>query len=214
MINFYQAHGKRIFDLIFSTLVVFFSWPLVLIISLMIWLTDGLPLVFKQKRVGKNGQVFTFYKFRTMINSAHKLQKKYLSLNEANGPVFKIKNDPRFINGLGRFLASSGLDELPNIINVLKGEMSWAGPRPLPVDETLKINPKIRKIRESVLPGITSLWVVLGAHNLSFEKWMGLDKEYVRDITFKKDLKIIMQTGKLVFSLTIKRLWIIISFAG
>lgn len=194
MKSFYKKSGKRAFDTFFSIFVIFFSWPLLLIISLMIWLTDGLPIIFKQKRLGKNGRVFILYKFRTMIKSAHKLQKKYLSLNEASGPVFKIKDDPRFINGLGKFLAHSGLDELPNILNVLKGEMSWVGPRPLPVSEALKINSKIRKNRESVLPGITSNWVISAAHKLSFKKWMELDRQYIKDINFSKDGKIIWQT--------------------
>jgi len=205
MSNFYRAYGKRVFDIFFSLLVIFFSWPLFLIISLMIWLTDGLPIVFKQKRVGKDAKVFILYKFRTMINKAHKLQKKYLSLNEANGPVFKIKNDPRFINGLGKFLARSGLDELPNIINVLKDEMSWIGPRPLPINETLKINPKIRKIRESVLPGITSLWIISGAHQLKFKQWMNLDQQYIKNINLSTDLIILLKTAKVVSKIIVRK---------
>lgn len=197
MKSFYQNCGKRIFDIIFSLIVLSFTWPLLIIISLLIKLFTFGPIIFKQKRVGKNGKVFTFYKFRTMVKNAEKLKKKYLSLNEANGPVFKIKNDPRFINSFTKFIARSGLDELANIINVLKGDISWVGPRPLPVNEAKKINPKIRKIRESVLPGITSLWVISGAHSLSFRNWMKLDQRYVKNINFIYDLKIIKETAKM-----------------
>jgi len=186
---------KRGFDIIFSLGVIVFGWPVFLIIAIIVGFTDGFPLLFKQKRVGKNAKVFTIYKFRTMVRNAENLKKKYLKLNEADGPVFKITNDPRFINGVGKFLAQSGLDELPNIFNVLLGEMSWVGPRPLPVAEAKKISPKIRKIRESVLPGITSLWVINGAHQLGFKKWMQLDQQYIQNITLAQDLRIILKTG-------------------
>ena len=127
-----------------------------------------------------------------MIKNAEKLKNKYKRLNQADGPVFKIYDDPRFTK-IGKILSKLGLDELPQLINVLKGEMSLVGPRPLPVDEAKKLT-KEQKIREMVRPGITSTWVIEGSHRLSFKKWMQLDKEYVENATFLKDLKIIIKT--------------------
>jgi len=127
-----------------------------------------------------------------MNNNAESEKHKYLKLNEANGPVFKIKNDPRFTN-FGKYLSYTGLDELPQIINVLKGEMSIVGPRPLPDHEYLKLRKKYRT-RNFVKPGITSLWVVSGSHRLSFEKWMSLDMEYIKGANLLLDLKIILET--------------------
>jgi lipopolysaccharide/colanic/teichoic acid biosynthesis glycosyltransferase len=192
--EFYGKYGKRFFDLIFSLSLLFLTWPLFLLIAFLIKLSSPGPVFFKQKRVGKKGKIFVLYKFRTMVKEAEKLKEKYLDLNEADGPVFKIRNDPRFINGLGKFLARSGLDELPNIFNVLKGEMSWVGPRPLPIDEEKKISQQVKKVRRSVLPGITSSWVVSGTHNLNFKQWMELDKQYIQKINFPEDLKILSQT--------------------
>jgi lipopolysaccharide/colanic/teichoic acid biosynthesis glycosyltransferase len=194
----YSGFVKRVFDILFSIVALILLSPIFLVIAQIIKLSGKGPVIFKQKRVGKNGKVFILYKFRTMVPNAQNLKKKYQHLNEADGPVFKIKNDPRFINGIGKFLAKSGLDELPNIINVLKGDISWVGPRPLPVYEAKKINKKIRKIRESVKPGITSLWITKGAHNLKFKKWMELDLQYIKKINFGLDLKILFLTVKMV----------------
>lgn len=203
MKNIYQKFGKKAFDFCLSILILCIGWPIFLLIAIFIKTSSPGPVIFKQKRVGKNGKVFILYKFRTMVKGAKKLKKKYFHLNEADGPVFKIRHDPRFINGLGKLLARSGLDELPNVFNVLKGEMSWVGPRPFPVDEAKKINPKIRKIRESVLPGITSFWVVSGAHSLSFTEWMKLDQRYAKNISFKQDSIILTKTLLMV----IKFVW-------
>ena len=131
-----------------------------------------------------------------MVLGAERLKWQYRHLNEADGPVFKIRNDPRFTN-VGKFLARTGLDELPQFINVLKGEMSLVSPRPLPVDEAKKIPKKYHK-RFSILPGITSLWVVRGAHGLSFDEWMRLDIDYVKNGSLFVDLKVIVLTGILV----------------
>lgn len=188
---------KRFFDLFFSFLVLLISWPLLIIIGILIKISSPGPVIFKQKRIGKNGQAFTLYKFRTMAENAEKVKKKYLSLNEVDGPVFKIHNDPRFI-GPGRFLAHTGLDELPNFFNVLKNDLSLVGPRPLPVDEASRIPSRIKKIRESVQPGITSSWVISGAHRLSFRQWLELDRKYVKKHDLAMDLKILFLTGKMV----------------
>jgi lipopolysaccharide/colanic/teichoic acid biosynthesis glycosyltransferase len=193
----YQRCGKRVFDLVVSILALLFLWPFFLIIALMIEVESEGPMIFKQKRVGKDGEVFLMYKFRTMIKNAEELKENYLRFNEADGPVFKIKNDPRFTK-VGKVLARTGLDELPQFINVLKGEMSLIGPRPFPINEAKQIPSSYKKKRQALTPGMTSLWVISGAHSLSFRKWMQLDHKYQRNISFKNDLVIFFTTVKMV----------------
>jgi lipopolysaccharide/colanic/teichoic acid biosynthesis glycosyltransferase len=142
--SFYQKFGKRGIDVLLSLLGLIFLWPIFQIIALLIKLDSPGPVFFRQKRVGKNGKVFTFYKFRNMVKEAKNLKKKYFHLNEADGPVFKIRDDPRYTR-VGKFLSHTGLDELPQLINILKGEMSLVGPRPLPVDEEKQIPKKWQK---------------------------------------------------------------------
>lgn len=166
---------------------------LVLIQKLKMLFRDLLSNIFyRQYRLGLDRKIFTIYKFRTMVNDAEKLKPKLLSLNEADGPVFKLKNDPRYTK-FGKKLAHMGLDELPQIINVIKGDMAIIGPRPLPINEANKIPIKYQK-RFSVKPGITSLWVVRGAHNLSFRQWMESDIEYIEKKSFFLDLYILAKT--------------------
>lgn len=130
-------------------------------------------------------------------------QKRFLEhLNEAKGPVFKIKNDPRYTK-FGKILANTGLDELPQLFNVLKGEMSLVGPRPLPLYEANKLSKK-EKVRNSIKPGITSSWVVEGAHKLKFKDWMELDQKYVENGSFREDLRILYLTSKMVINQIIK----------
>ena len=128
---------------------------------------------------------------------SEKLQNKYRSINEADGPVFKIYNDPR-LTPIGKILSQTGLDEIPQLINVLKGDMSIVGPRPLPVEEAKKLT-KTQKIRQLVNPGITSSWVVEGSHSLSFKKWMELDKDYVENANLTTDITISVKTFLIVF---------------
>ena len=138
------------------------------------------------------------YKFRTMVQGAEKLKKRYVHLNEADGPVFKIWEDPRYTR-IGRILAHTGLDELPQLINIIKGEMVFVGPRPLPVPEA-KAVPKKYDARFSIFPGITSLWIVKGAHDLSFRQWMELDLEYIKKRSLYLDLKVALLTIKLILT--------------
>lgn len=138
-----------------------------------------------------------------MYEGAERDQKKYAHLNEADGPVFKIRDDPRFV-GIGKFLAHTGLDELPQLINVIKGDMSMVGPRPLPVTEAKKLT-KAQKVRELVKPGITSSWVVSGAHSLSFETWMKLDKDYIESASLTTDLSILLKTAFLILGWLIRK---------
>ena len=190
--------SKRLLDLIGSLFGLVITAPLFVLISIAVVLFSGRPIFFLQKRIGKKGRVFKIIKFRTMILNASKYQNKYKHLNESDGPVFKIYDDPRFTN-VGKYLSRLGLDELPQLINVLKGDMSLVGPRPLPVYEAKKLNSKYKKIREQVKPGMTSSWVINGSHKLSFKEWMQLDKMYVESSSFIRDIQIILKTIGIIF---------------
>jgi lipopolysaccharide/colanic/teichoic acid biosynthesis glycosyltransferase len=182
----------RIFDCLGAITLIILTLPLWPIIYVAVKLTSEGPFIFTQTRIGKNKKPFIIYKIRTMVKGAEDLKKRYVKHNEADGPVFKIQYDPRF-TPVGKFLTKYALDELPQLLNVLKGEMAIVGPRPLPIDEAKKI-PKKYKIRFSVLPGMTSLWVISGAHRLSFKQWMDLDAEYVKYRKLKSDIFILIRT--------------------
>jgi lipopolysaccharide/colanic/teichoic acid biosynthesis glycosyltransferase len=166
--------------------------PLVILISIVLLMFQGRPIFFLQKRVGKNGRVFTMYKFRTMNHGSEKRQKEFTPLNEADGPVFKIHDDPRFTR-VGKFLAHTGMDELPQLINVLQGDMALIGPRPLPVAEAGYLNTWQRK-RNCIKPGIISPWIVEGYHSQSFDSWMKSDIEYCKKKSFSYDLFLAART--------------------
>lgn len=183
-------------DRIIAFILCIIFFPFLFLIALLVKITSKGPVLFQQKRVGKNRKVFTIYKFRTMVNNAEQLKTKYLYLNNANGPVFKIYNDPRFTQ-FGKLLSRTGLDELPQLINIIKGEMSFVGPRPLPVLESKKIPEKYNS-RFSVFPGITSPWVISGSHNLTFDQWMRSDSLYVKEKSFSKDIRVFVKTVILV----------------
>lgn len=171
--------------------------PLYPLLYILIKMSSSGPFIFTQMRVGKNKKHFKIYKFRTMVENAQALQKKYSKLNEAHGPAFKIRNDPRYTT-VGKFLAHTALDELPQLINIMKGEMTFVGPRPFPVKEAENV-PRKYDLRFTVLPGLTSVWVIKGSHSLSFEKWMELDVTYIRQKTFLRDVTIILKTLQLLF---------------
>jgi len=181
----------------FILLILFF--PLFIILYILIKITSKGPFIFKQKRLGKDKKPFTIYKIRTMVEKAESQKSKIQNLNEADGPAFKIHNDPRYTK-FGSFLAHSGLDELPQLINIIKGEMAFIGPRPLPVEEAKKV-PKKYDRRFSVLPGISSLWVTAGTNHSNFDRWMRLDLEYVKNKSFWYDLNISVRTIIFVFKL-------------
>jgi lipopolysaccharide/colanic/teichoic acid biosynthesis glycosyltransferase len=186
----------RLVERIIAFLFLVFSLPLLFSLWIAIKLEDEGPLIFRQKRAGKNKKSFTMFKLRTMVGGAEKLKKRYLQLNEADGPVFKIRDDPRYTK-VGRFLAHTGLDELAQLVNIIKGEMSFIGPRPLPLDEAAKV-PKKYEERFKVLPGITSLWVIKGSHKLSFDEWMKLDVFYTKKKSLLLDIKIALLTVFLI----------------
>lgn len=179
--------------------------PFLGILYFLVKLTSPGPFFFKQKRAGKNKKPFTMYKIRTMVQDAENQRLKIKDQNEANGPVFKIRNDPRYTK-IGKFLSHTAIDELPQLINIFKGEMSFVGPRPLPIDEANKI-PKKYERRFSVLPGMTSSWIIRGAHKLTFKKWMELDLEYLKKKSFFYDLSIFIKTIITVLKLIFKKIF-------
>jgi lipopolysaccharide/colanic/teichoic acid biosynthesis glycosyltransferase len=154
--------------------------------------SDG-PVFFLQERIGYNKRRFRIYKFRTMIQGAEHMMAELESLNEASGPVFKIKNDPR-ITLLGKFLRRTSIDELPQLINVLKGDMSLVGPRPLPMRDYQGFSEDWQRRRFSVRPGITCLWQINGRCSIPFDQWMRMDIQYLDEWSLWLDLKILART--------------------
>ena len=184
---------KRTVDIIASLILLILLSPLFLITAILIkWDTDG-PIFFLQERIGYNKRRFRIYKFRTMLPGAEKMMTELESLNEVSGPVFKIKNDPR-ITPLGKFLRRTSIDELPQLINVLTGEMSLVGPRPLPVRDYQGFSEDWQRRRFSVRPGITCLWQVKGRSSVTFEQWMRLDIQYLDEWSLWLDMKILART--------------------
>jgi exopolysaccharide biosynthesis polyprenyl glycosylphosphotransferase len=160
------------------------------------WASPG-PVFFKQRRVGLNGRQFTLWKFRTMIVDAEKQQAQLADSNEMSGPVFKMKNDPR-VTRIGRFLRRTSIDELPQLINVARGDMSLVGPRP-PLPEEVRRYDGWERRRLSVRPGLTCLWQIGGRNRIDFEEWMKLDLEYIDNWSLKKDAEILVKTIPAVF---------------
>jgi len=190
--SFAYAASKRLFDLAVGLVAFALVLPIVPLIALMIKLDSPGPVFYLQDRVGRGGRVFRFYKFRSMYREADRHLAELQSRNEQDGPVFKIKADPR-ITPVGRFLRRSSVDEIPQIINVLRGEMSIVGPRPpLPV-EVARYQPWHRR-RLEVKPGITCLWQIAGRSQIGFDEWMRLDLEYLRTRGFRTDLAIFAKT--------------------
>lgn len=192
------------FQRFIALIILILISPLLLVLFVIVKLTSSGPFIFKQKRWGRDKKPFDIYKIRTMVVDAENLKFKIQNLNEADGPVFKIHNDPRYTK-FGRFLAHSGLDELFQLVNIIKGEMAFIGPRPLPVEEANKV-PKIYERRFSVLPGLSSLWVIKGTNHSDFDRWMKLDMEYVKNKSFWYDIKISLQTIYLLMRLILKSL--------
>ena len=184
---------KRALDLLVSALVIAIAAPLFVFVAIAIKVTSPGPVFFLQDRVGLNKRRFKIYKFRTMVPNAEILVKSLESKNEVSGPVFKIRNDPR-ITPIGRFLRKTSIDELPQLLNVLKGDMSLVGPRPLPLRDYAGFNEDWQRRRFSVKPGITCLWQVNGRSSISFDEWMMLDLQYMDEWSLWLDLKILMKT--------------------
>lgn len=192
---------KRFIDLVLSVIGIIVFSPILLLIVLLVKFTSDGPIFFKQTRVGYNKRRFNMLKFRTMVTNAEELQKDLEHLNEADGAAFKIDNDPR-ITPIGKFLRKTSLDELPQVFNILKGEMSLVGPRPLPLRDVNEIDKRWQKRRFSMRPGITCLWQVSGRNSLLFHEWMKLDLEYIDSWSISLDFRILMQTIPAVLKAT------------
>ncbi|MGA7524237.1 MAG: sugar transferase [Acidobacteriaceae bacterium] len=190
--------AKRSLDITTSAALLVVLAPLFLVVAIAIKLGSPGPVFFLQERIGLNKRRFRIFKFRTMVSNAERLMPTLESRNEVSGPVFKIRNDPR-ITPLGKFLRRSSIDELPQLINVLKGEMSLVGPRPLPVRDYEGFNEDWQRRRFSVIPGITCLWQVNGRSGISFDQWMLLDLQYMDEWSLWLDLKILAKTVPAVF---------------
>jgi len=186
------SFSKRVFDIVIGTVILILLIPILPLIALMIKLDSRGPVIFKQDRVGENGKLFKFYKFRSMVHRPEDGKNSLELLNEQDGPVFKIRTDPRVTN-VGRFLRRSSLDEIPQMFNVLKGDMSIVGPRPPLPEEVTNYQPW-HMGRLAVKPGITCLWQISGRSHIGFNEWMRLDMEYLKTRSFKTDLLIFLKT--------------------
>ena len=185
---------KRAFDILASAVALIILLPLFLIIAIVIYIDDphGSPL-FTQIRVGKHCEEFKLYKFRTMYMDAEKIIGELQNENEMDGPVFKIKNDPR-ITSVGRILRKTGIDELPQLLNIIKGDMSVVGPRPA-LPREVALYSERDKQRLMITPGLTCIWQVQPKRNtISFDEWMKMDIEYIQNRTLWLDLKLIFMT--------------------
>ena len=195
----WQGVAKQIVDFIGALfLLIALSW-LFVILAILIKLTSPGPVFFRQQRSGLNGAPFTLYKFRTMVTNAEQFKHELEAMNEMSGPVFKVTNDPR-VTPFGKWLRRYSLDELPQLFNVLRTEMSLVGPRPLPVDEVKRFENLAHRRRLSVKPGLTCLWQISGRNQISdFKDWVRLDLEYIDNWSLWLDLKILVRTIPAVF---------------
>lgn len=194
--SFYHA-TKRLFDFVMSICGLIILSPLMLIIALIIKNEDGGPIIYKQVRVGKNGQQFEMYKFRSMVVNADRLLKNLKDQNEIDGAMFKMKNDPR-ITKVGHFIRKHSLDELPQLINVIKGDMSLVGPRP-PIPSEVVDYTEYDKQRLYVVPGCTGLWQATERNDVGFDDMVKLDLEYIKKSSFIYDLGLIIKTVQIIF---------------
>jgi lipopolysaccharide/colanic/teichoic acid biosynthesis glycosyltransferase len=196
--DLYQRFGKRLLDLVGATLLIIVSAPMVLLAALAIMIETRGAVFYRSTRVGRGGRSFTFYKLRSMVSGADRHRHHLSHLNECDGPVFKISRDPR-VTVVGRFLRTTSLDELPQLWNVLRGDMSLVGPRPPLPDEVSHYQPwQMRRLE--VRPGLTCLWQISGRSRIGFEEWMRLDLEYINRRSFRLDLQILLRTIPAVLS--------------
>lgn len=197
----WQSVIKQIIDFAGALVMLLIAGPLFMIpAALLIKLTSKGPIFFKQQRSGLNGSPFTIYKFRTMGTNAEQIKHELAAMNEMTGPVFKVTKDPR-ITPAGKWLRKFSVDELPQLFNVLRGDMSLVGPRPLPVDEIKRINDMAHRRRLSVKPGLTCLWQVSGRNEIKeFSDWVRLDLEYIDNWSLWLDFKILLRTIPAVFA--------------
>jgi exopolysaccharide biosynthesis polyprenyl glycosylphosphotransferase len=195
----YRVKIKRVLDVAGAVFLLVLLAPVMLLVALGIKMTSPGPVVFSQQRYGLNKRRFGMYKFRTMVPNAEQLQAQLEDRNEAAGPVFKIAHDPR-VTPLGRFLRRTSLDELPQLWNVVRGDMSLVGPRPLPIRDVVRFTRPTDMRRFSVPPGLTCLWQISGRSNLNFDRWIELDLRYIDRWSLGLDLIILLKTVPAVFN--------------
>jgi exopolysaccharide biosynthesis polyprenyl glycosylphosphotransferase len=188
---------KRIFDVVVSTVALVLTFPLFLLCALAILVDGGPPVLFRQLRVGENGRRFRIFKLRTMVRDAEAMLPELVSYEELRDPMFKLRDDPR-VTRVGRYLRRLSLDELPQLVNVLRGEMSIVGPRPELVDLVERYEPE-HEIRLRVKPGITGPWQVYGRSELTFDEVLSVEREYVENLSLGRDLRIVLMTIPTVF---------------
>ena len=189
----WQLIMKRVIDVVGSAALLVALAPLFAVVAWLIRKDSPGPVFFTQERIGFNKRLFRLIKFRTMEDGADHQQSKLEHLNEAAGPVFKIKSDPR-VTRVGKFLRRFSIDELPQLVNVLKGDMSLVGPRPLPLRDFDRFDTQWHKRRLSVKPGMTCLWQVNGRSNVTFDHWVQMDLEYIDNWSLGLDMKILLKT--------------------
>lgn len=189
--------AKRVFDIVMSALGLVFLSPVMAVITYRIKHEDGGPIIYKQVRVGKDGKRFEMYKFRSMVINADQLLSTLKGQNEIDGAMFKMKHDPR-ITKVGHFIREHSLDELPQLVNVLKGDMSLVGPRPSLPSEVEQYT-DYDKQRLYVVPGCTGLWQATERNNVGFDEMVELDLEYIQDASVMNDLNIILKTVAIIF---------------
>ncbi len=195
--RFLYSTSKRLLDIIGSLVGLILLSPILIITGILIKLESKGPIIFSQKRVGLNKKEFKMYKLRSMVCNAEELKDKLKDKNEMSGPMFKIKEDPR-ITKIGKVIRKTSIDELPQLINVLKGDMSLVGPRPSLPNEVKEFEPWMLK-RLEVKPGLTCYWQVMGRNSIDFENWMKLDIKYVNERSFWLDIKLIFKTFFVLF---------------
>lgn len=183
---------KRMADILLSLFALILLSPVFLIVALAIRFESKGPIIFRQIRSGRYNQPFIMYKFRSMRMDSEQMQSSLLALNEMDGPVFKIREDPR-VTKVGKFIRRWSLDELPQLINVLRGDMSIVGPRPLPVEEVALLDDR-QMARQSVKPGLTCIWQISGRNEIPFEEWIQLDLIYITNRSVLLDLEIFFRT--------------------
>ncbi len=196
----WAAVAKRAIDFVGSTVLLVLASPVMALAAIAIKLTSPGPILFRQERSGLNGRPFVMLKFRSMTTDAEQRKHELEALNEMSGPVFKVTNDPR-VTPVGRWMRKYSIDELPQLINVLRGEMSLVGPRPLPVGEVARFDDHAHRRRLSVKPGLTCLWQISGRSEVTdFQEWVRLDLEYIDNWSLWLDLKILLLTVPVVLS--------------
>jgi len=196
-IDSFALRAKSVFDVLMSLVILLLASPMLITVAILVKTTSKGPILFHQTRVGLHGRLFKAYKFRTMIVGADDMKNELKHLNESDGPVFKMKNDPR-ITKIGAFLRKYSIDEFPQFFNVLKGEMSIVGPRP-PVPSEVEKYERWQLRRLSMKPGITCIWQVSGRNKIGFRQWMNLDLQYIDNWSFKLDLILFLRTIQTVF---------------